>query len=167
MAEKAAPTIRVRPLGADDVAAAEALLDTTVAGRHQDRLGELHDVLALPGFAAWEGDDLVGVVTWTEERPRAELAVLAVREDQRGRGIGGTLVESVAAAGRKHGTHVLWLVTTNSNLDALALYQRHAFRLAELRAGAVDEARRRKPAIPSVAANGIPLRDELILERRL
>ncbi len=163
----AAPSIAVRSLSYDDVPAAEALLDATMAGRRQARLGATHDVLAFPGYAAWQGEELVGLATWTEERPRAELAALVVAADRRGAGIASALLEWVAAAGRKHGTHVLWLVTTNDNLDALRLYQRHAFRITELRAGSVDAAREQKPEIPRTGAYGIPLRDELVLERRL
>jgi ribosomal protein S18 acetylase RimI-like enzyme len=161
------PSVTVRPLTGDELPAAEALLDAVLAGRHQHRLGATHDVLGYPGFAAWLGAELVGVATWSHERPRAELAALAVAEAHRDAGIGGALVESVAAAGRKHGTRELWLVTTNDNLDALRLYQRHAFRLAELRAGAVDLARAEKPEVPRTGAYGIPRRDELVLDRRL
>lgn len=85
-----------------------------LAGRHQRRLGTEHDVLGYPGFAAWQGEALVGL-----------------------------------------------------SLGALRLYQRHAFRLVELRPGDVDGIRAEKPAIPRTGAHGIPLRDELVLERRL
>jgi ribosomal protein S18 acetylase RimI-like enzyme len=161
------PSIAVRSLADDDVPAAEALLDATIVGRLQARLGATHDVLALPGYAAWQGEELVGLATWTGDRPRAELAALVVAADRRGAGIASALLEWVAAAGRKHGTHVLWLVTTNDNLDALRLYQRHSFRITELRAGSVDAAREQKPEIPRTGAYGIPRRDELVLERRL
>jgi ribosomal protein S18 acetylase RimI-like enzyme len=159
--------VQIRPLTADDLPAAVALLDETLGGRQQARLGEVVDVLGSPGFGAWAGDGMVGVATWSGDRPRAELTALAVTAERRGVGIGAALVEWVAAAGRKHGTHVLWLVTTNDNLDALRLYQRHAFRLTEIRVGAIDEARAAKPSIPAVGVYGIPLRDELVLERRL
>jgi hypothetical protein len=60
----------------------------------------------------------------------------------------------------------LWLVTTNDNLDALRFYQRRGFRITEVRLGAVDEARRTlKPGIPAIGASGIPIRDEIVLER--
>jgi hypothetical protein len=49
----------------------------------------------------------------------------------------------------------------------LRFYQRRGFRLAELHVGAVDEARRLKPTIPTIGDHGIPLRDELVLERPL
>jgi hypothetical protein len=59
----------------------------------------------------------------------------------------------------------LCLTTTNDNLDALRFYQRRGFRITGVRAGAVDAARRQKPAIPAVGSFGIPLRDELDLVR--
>ena len=59
----------------------------------------------------------------------------------------------------------LWVVTTNDNLPALAFYQLHGLRLASLRPRAVDLARRIKPAIAETGYDGIPIRDELELER--
>jgi hypothetical protein len=58
--------------------------------------------------------------------------------------------------------------TTNDNVDALRFYQRRGFRLAELHAGGVDKSRATlKPDIPTTGEYGIPLRDELILEKEL
>ena len=61
----------------------------------------------------------------------------------------------------------LWLVTTNDNVDALRFYQRRDFALAELHVGGVDRARALKPSIPRVGSYSIPMRDELVLVRRL
>ena len=157
----------IRALAATDEEAASRLLDAEVAGRLQVRLGELHDVLALPGFVAEVGGGLVGVATYAVEGERAELAVLAVSSTHRHRGIGSALVEAVASVVTEAGAGDLWLVTTNDNLDALRLYQRRGFRLSELRPGAVDLSRRLKPTIPVVGQYGIPLRDELVLVRPL
>jgi ribosomal protein S18 acetylase RimI-like enzyme len=85
----------------------------------------------------------------------------------RGVGAGAALVEAVALAARAAGAERLIVMTTNDNLTALRLYQRAGFRLAALRPGAVDEARRRKPSISHIGEHGIPLRDELDLERDL
>ena len=162
-----ATEVVIDELGPSDEIAAESLLDEELGGRRQARLGEVHDVLALPGLAARRDGVLVGIVTFERARPRAELAALAVRHDQRNRGIAAALVEAVADAVRQAGAGELWLVTTNDNLDALRLYQRHSFRLAELRPDALDAARRDKPQIPLVGDHGIPLRDELVLVRTL
>jgi hypothetical protein len=60
------------------------------------------------------------------------------------------------------------VITTNGNADALRFYQRHGFRLVELRAGAMNDSRARpKPEIPAIGDHGIPLRDELELEQDL
>ena len=109
---------------------------------------------------------MVGVATWNPG-DRAELVSLGVLADHRGRGIGERLLERVVEEARDSGSAVVWLVTTNDNLDALALYQRHGFRLVRVVVGGVDAARELKPQIPRVGQHGIPMRDELVLERAL
>ena len=66
---------------------------------------------------------------------------------------------------RRSACREVWLTTTNDNVDALRFYQRRGFRLAQLRPGAVDQSRQRKPEIPRVGDYGIPLRDEIDLTR--
>jgi len=80
-------------------------------------------------------------------------------------GIGTALLGFVVGA--LGGFTELRLTTTNDNVDALRFYQRRGFRLTALRPGAVDLARREKPAIPLVGAHGIPLHDELELTLEL
>jgi GNAT superfamily N-acetyltransferase len=81
-----------------------------------------------------------------------------------GAGIGTALVQAVRDAARAAGCRCLSVVTTNDNVDALRFYQRRGFRLAALRPGAVDEARRTiKPEVPEIGDSGIPIRDELEL----
>jgi ribosomal protein S18 acetylase RimI-like enzyme len=160
-------TAGIRPLTANDLAEAEALLDDELGGRKQARLRQLHDVLALPGFVAVVDDLLVGVATYAPEGARVELAAIAVRLAARRVGVASALIDAVANAAHSAGAAELWLVTTNDNLDAMGLYQRRGFRLSELHPGAVDEARALKPSIPLVGEHGIALRDELVLVRPL
>jgi ribosomal protein S18 acetylase RimI-like enzyme len=146
----------------------EELLDAEVGGRLQARLGQLVDVVQGSGVVAVEGDAIVGVATEGLDDGATELLVLAVARRHKGRGLGGRLVEAVAERASARGSRLVWLVTTNDNLDALRLYQRHGFRLAELHPGAVDRSRRElKPLIPETGQHGIPLRDELVLHRAL
>jgi ribosomal protein S18 acetylase RimI-like enzyme len=139
----------------------------------QARRGELVDVLeggGGSGAVALVADRPVGLVTWlvAPGEGEAELRSLAVAAGARGAGVGRALLAAVEDALRAAGVSRAWLVTTNDNLAALALYQKAGWRLAELRAGAVDELRRSiKPSIPEIGAHGIPLRDELELEKDL
>ena len=58
----------------------------------------------------------------------------------------------------------LWLVTTNDNVRALAVYQRWGMDIFAFRRNAVTEARRRlKPSIPHHDDHGIPIAHELEL----
>jgi ribosomal protein S18 acetylase RimI-like enzyme len=135
----------------------------------QARRGELVDVLESgAGLLALDAEGLpVGIVTWSIE-PRgdvAEVRAVAVAASVQGLGVGRALLDGTAAAVRAAGVSRAWLVTTNDNLAALALYQKAGWRLAALRPGAIDDARQRlKPEIPDVGQHGIPLRDELELE---
>jgi hypothetical protein len=58
------------------------------------------------------------------------------------------------------------MINTNDNVDALRFDQRRGFCLVEVHRGAVDRSRvPLKPEIPAAGAYGIPLRDEIELER--
>jgi ribosomal protein S18 acetylase RimI-like enzyme len=62
---------------------------------------------------------------------------------------------------------ILKLITTNDNLQALKFYQKRGFRLMEICQNAVEEARKIKPEIPKVGYYGIPIVDEILLEKRI
>jgi GNAT superfamily N-acetyltransferase len=152
--------LAVRAFEPSDLAWAEALIGGGFAGRLQARMGTVVDALARPGFVAEVDGVYWGIVTFAEDDEGVEVVYLQATE--RRRGVGTRLLEAVVhrADGRR-----VWLVTTNDNLDALRFYQRRGFRLAQLRVGAVDEARRNlKPAIPLVGHFRIPVHDELVLE---
>jgi ribosomal protein S18 acetylase RimI-like enzyme len=135
----------------------------------QARRGELIDALGDGGLVAVAGTRRVGLLTWRlgPDR-RAEITAVAVDPGSRRRGVGRALLDEAARRLRELTIDRVWLVTTNDNLEALALYQKAGYRLATLRAGAIDDVRRRiKPSIPEIASNGIPIRDELDLELEL
>jgi len=133
-------------------------------GGLQARRGEVHDVLALPGFVAEEHGRPVGIATYRLESRDCELAFIEAFEP--GRGVGTSLLEAVLGAAE--GCERVWAVTTNDNLDALRFYQRRGFRIVAARPGAVDRARDElKPAISRIGDYGIPIRDELELALEL
>jgi GNAT superfamily N-acetyltransferase len=84
-----------------------------------------------------------------------------------GLGVGTALIEALLSRLSAEGVEILRVTTTNDNLSALRFYQRRDFRITEVRPGAVDDARRLKPSIPIVGEYGIPIRDEIDLERRV
>lgn len=156
--------LRIRAYHPDvDERSATDLLVDGLAGRLQARRGEIVDVLDGEGLVAELDGRPVGLLAFRPDGPSSiELAALVVV--QPGHGIGSALIAALLAEVRRRKARRVWVVTTNDNLDALRLYQRRGFRLAELRAGAVDRARAElKPSIGEIADNGVPIRDELEL----
>ena len=135
----------------------------------QARRGELVDVLDGDGAVAVAGDRPLGLVTWTVAGAiEAEIRALGVGEAARGQGVGAALLEAAERGLRAASVSRAWLVTTNDNLAALALYQKAGWRLVALRTGAIDVLRGTvKPSLPETGQHGIPLRDELELAKDL
>jgi|GraSoiStandDraft_45_1057281.scaffolds.fasta_scaffold52595_2 ribosomal protein S18 acetylase RimI-like enzyme len=131
--------------------------DSVVVGR-----GGVWKPAELPGFAAFDGDRCVGLVTYELDGEACEIVTIDALEE--GRGIGTALLEAVVAVARQTECKRVQLLTTNNNLRALAFYQKRGFRLVGLAPGAIDEERTLKPSIPELDSAGLPIRDELHLE---
>jgi GNAT superfamily N-acetyltransferase len=108
---------------------------------------------------------LGGVITYRISNHECEIISLNSLVDNQG--LGTVLIDAVIHEASKQACSRVRVSTTNDNLRALGFYQKRGFRLTNLRPGAVDEARRQKPAIPLTGDNGIALRDEIELELTL
>lgn len=115
------------------------------------------------GFVALDGDAVAGLITYRIIDDACEVTSLdSLRE---GQGIGTALMNAVVQAAEAQCCKRVWLITTNDNIRALVFYQKRGFVLAALHRDAVTESRKLKPAIPLIAENGIPIRDEIEMER--
>lgn len=105
---------------------------------------------------------IVGLLTYRIDDEGMEVLTLnAILE---GQGIGSSLMLDAIAAARKKQCRRIWLTTTNDMLRAIGFYQRLGFRMVAINVGAVDEARKTKPQIPSVGERGIEIHDEIVME---
>ncbi|MFD2370683.1 GNAT family N-acetyltransferase [Brevibacillus sp. GCM10020057] len=123
------------------------------------------DCAKLPGFAAWQDGRVVGVLTFAEGED--DLQIVSLDSLQERSGVGSALMAAAQEAARQGGKRRIWLLTTNDNLHALRFYQKRGYELAAVHRHAVAIARSIKPSIPAVGNDGIPLRDELELEKLL
>jgi GNAT superfamily N-acetyltransferase len=156
--------LRVRALRDDErlwaaKVVGESWGDVVIARRRELRPAEL------PALVAEADGERAGLATYLVEDAECELVTLDALTV--GGGIGGALVEAVADAARGAGATRLVVITTNDNLPALRLYQRHGFVLAAARLDEIEVSRRRKPQISATGYAGIPIRDELELHRTL
>jgi GNAT superfamily N-acetyltransferase len=158
--------VKIRPRDAADQAAARAFL-----ARHGSlrvaRLGELvHPLEHLALVAEAGSGQVLGMLTYVPGQDWQQCEILTLHADEQWRGAGTALIEVAGQLARRQGCARLWVITTNDNVDALRFYQRRGFCLVEVHRGAVDRSRvTLKPEIPAAGAYGIPLRDEIELER--
>lgn len=123
----------------------------------------VHHCDQLPGYAAYQGSEPVGLITYAIHEDHCEIVSLdSLRE---GRGIGSALVQAVEREGAARRAARVWLITTNDNLRALGFYQKRGYELVAVYRRAVEAARKIKPQIPLVSGEGIPIRDEIELEK--
>jgi GNAT superfamily N-acetyltransferase len=157
--------ISVRCKQPGDQAWVDDVLQRAWGGRIVAIHGEAFDAGALPALVAGEYQGLATFAPAAEGRPYAELVTLNALAPRQG--IGTALIEALAARLAARGIREIRLTMTNDNLDALRFYQRRGFRIAAVRPGAVDAARRLKPSIPMVGNYGIARHDEIELIRAM
>lgn len=159
------PTITVVPLREAARTWADGLLAERWGGPRIERLGELIDASALPGFVAMQEDERVGLVTYQTSPDETEVVTLDSLVP--GCGIGSALLHAVEGVARSLGSRRVFLYTTNDNLDAMRFYQRRGYRFVRVFHDAITKARELKPSIPAIGLQGIPLLDEIEFAKAL
>ncbi|XXM73068.1 GNAT family N-acetyltransferase [Lysinibacillus sphaericus] len=120
----------------------------------------------LDGFVIINKEDqIIGLITYVICNNECEIISLDSLEE--GKGIGTILLQEVERAARQNKCGRVALVTTNDNVPALKFYQKRDFHLVKIHRNAVSLAREKKPSIPLIGYEGIPIRDEIELEKRL
>jgi GNAT superfamily N-acetyltransferase len=158
-------TVELRPLEDAERPWLESFLDEHWGGADMLMRGELHDLRGASAIVATQDGNRVGLLTYLVRGDSCEITSLDSLIG--GQGVGTALLAEVGRIARMHRCRRLHVVTTNDNVDALRFYQKRGFVLSELRRDAITHGRRLKPTIAWLGAYGIPLRDELELERVL
>lgn len=127
--------------------------------------GVSHEPANLPGFIALSGKEVVGLATYQFANNECELVTIDALIQ--GRAVGSQLLRAVEEVATASNCQRLWLVTTNDNLDALRFYDKCGYRIKQVYAGSIAKSRIIKPSIPEIGNYGIPIRDEVELEKVL
>lgn len=118
----------------------------------------------LDGFAYIdEKQEIIGLVTYDIRKDECEI--ISLDSIQEGKGIGNRLMKEVENLAAQKGCTKITLITTNDNINALKFYQKRGYRLIKVFPNAVGKARKVKKSIPLIGYNGIPLTDELKLQK--
>jgi ribosomal protein S18 acetylase RimI-like enzyme len=124
--------------------------------------GQIYHPADLPGFAAFEYQKPVGLITYRLDEIACEVITIDSWKERKG--IGSALLQQVIKTAKMAGCGRLFLVTTNNNTDAIAFYQKRGMVISKIRINAIIEERKLKPQIPLMDGSGIPITDEIELE---
>ncbi len=157
--------MEITPLTDSDVAWVEERTELLFRGKFLVSGDVVHDPTKLPGFIAHQDGERTGLVTYHLQDDACEIVTIDALCQYMG--IGTALLDAVAQVARQHGCRHLWAITTNDNLDSIRFFQRRGFVLREVRINSMPKIRALKPGIPEIGVYGIPIRDEVELERPL
>ena len=127
--------------------------------------GEIIDGTKLDGFLLQEENTVIGLVTYTFFGDICEIVSLDSKRENIG--IGSALLKEIEKIAIDNQCKKMRLITTNDNMRALQFYQKRGYCLTKLYPNAMEEVRKQKPSVPLIGDNGIPLRDEIELEKNL
>jgi ribosomal protein S18 acetylase RimI-like enzyme len=100
----------------------------------------------------------------TKKEEHLEISGLALNENVRRGGFASLLLKRAEKYADEHKVQRLIVRTSNDNVPALGLYQKNGFTIREVKLGAMIEHHGGKE-IPGW--EGIPVRDEIVLEKKL
>lgn len=121
--------------------------------------GKIFDMTVLDGFAAYDKNKIIGLVTYLTEKDEYEIMSLDSLIENKG--IGTALVNKIVEKAKEDKAKKIKLITTNDNINAIKFYQRRGFDLVRLYRNAVEASRKLKPSIPLNGDFNIPIKHEL------
>ena len=153
----------VRPAGENDYPTIEQLALMYWGETEVECFDRAFDVMSLPAYLAHSGSDLAGALSYAVQEDRLIIVMLNVHPEYQGRRTARCLLAAAEEEARRRKLSRLAVATTNDDLPALYLYQRWGFVISEIKAAALVAHHGGEE--PGFA--GIPVRDEIRLERRL
>lgn len=161
-----APALTVRTGAPADLPAILALWDHFWDDDGMDCFGHQYQAVDLPHLLLCDGGRVVGLLSYAVERGWDALNIVALNilPGYQGRGGAGDLIARLERRARGLGIGRLIVATSNDNVLALYFYQRLGFRLTGLLVDAIEP---NGAGEHFVGLGGIPVRDEIRLEKRL
>lgn len=157
------PPVFVREATDADGPAVRALFDRDFGATSVVAFGEVLDLNAVPALVAAMRDEPSGALAYRLLGDALHIVALATDPMWQRTGVGGHLVAEAELFARRLRLGRVVVATTNDNLPALYFYQRRGYRITEL----VPESLLEHAAIMRPGFAGIPVRDEIRLEKRL
>lgn len=158
-------SIQIRSKTANDNEWAKAFLNSQSNNAHLPAFSEETSHLSLPAWIAEVDDEPVGLLMYDFQNGACNIISLHVSRKRIG--VGESLLNRLEVEAKSKSCKEITCAVGNDNLNALRFLQKRGFHLVELRVGAIEARRKLHPAVPITGEYGIPLRDELVLAKKL
>jgi GNAT superfamily N-acetyltransferase len=156
----------VRPATPDDEATILEFWLHFWDDHEMDCFGKTYRAVDLPALFAYDGDRVIGLLSYAVERQWKAINVVALQvlPVAQGQGAAVALLRVLETQAREMEIARLIVATSNDNLPALYFYQRLGFQITAVKVGQVapDD-----PEEEFVGVGRIPVRDEVRLEKQL
>ncbi len=126
--------------------------------------GRVYNALELPGIAAVKRGVVAGLLIYRIEE---DMEILSLVSLTRREGVATLLIEKAQEIASCKGCSRVWLTTTNDNRAAIGFYRSMGFEVVKIHENAIARSRELKPSIPEVGIDGIPIRDEIEMEKAI
>jgi ribosomal protein S18 acetylase RimI-like enzyme len=157
------PPVLVREATDDDRVTARELFQRDFGRSRIVAFGEVMDIDQMPALVAIVHADPSGALAYRLLGDALHIVALATDPMWQRSGVGAYLVAEAELLARRLKLARVVVVITNDNLPALYFYQRRGYRLTDL----ISESVVAHTHQQSIGFAGIPVRDEIRLEKRL
>lgn len=156
----------IRPAGPADQSAILKLWKHFWSDDGMDCFDRDYRAVKIPHLLACQGEQIVGLLGYAVEREwdAINIVVLNVLPSHQGRGGARGLIAALEKEACRTGIGRLIVATSNDNVAALYFYQRLGFQITGIEVGAIEPDEDDEHL---VGVGGIPVRDEIRLEKRL
>lgn len=155
----------IRPITSPDNSWVTQALTNLWGSTQMVSRGKLLELSGLEGFIAEEDNRKVGLATYLVDNDTCEIT--SINALTPGKGIGTALIEKVTEIAKEKRCKTLVVITTNDNPQAVQFYEKNGFTITIVRKNIMDEYRKLKPGIPLIGNDGIPLTDEIELQKNI
>jgi len=157
--------VSIRPLIPDDKEWVMGVLLENWTSNIIVTRGVTYEADNLPGYVAEIEGKRFGLLTYNIKNEELEIVTMNAIEERKG--IGTALLNEVEILAKQNSCKRIWLITTNDNTDTLRFYQKKGYEIRTIHRYAIEESRKIKPQLPIIGKFGIPIRDEIEMEKKL
>lgn len=157
------PPVLVRESTDEERPVVRALFERDFGRTHIVGFGEVMNIDEMPALVATMHGEVSGALTYRLLGDGLHIVALATDPMWQRSGVGGHLVAEAELLARRLALSRIVVTATNDNLPALYFYQRRGYRLVAVTPGTMLA--HTDGVLPGFA--GIPVRDEVRLEKRL